>query len=747
MNNDKDSKPSSILIKPDGKIQMRSVSLSVICLVLASALVLRLFYLQVIKNNYYENKVIEQMVYETSISAPRGNILDRNGRVIATSYKTERLYMSPSAIKSEDDRIKICEYFSELLDINYDTIYTNSKKTTQKEVVIKTNIEEETADVIRKFIIDNSYGNILFLSEMNTRVYPYQTLASNVIGFCGTDGGLYGLEYVYNDVLAGISGKIVSAERVDGEDMPYSYETYIDAENGANLVTTIEFYIQSCLEKYLEEAAVEAGCESRACGIAMNPKTGEIYGMAVYPSYDLNNPYDVVDYYADELEKVKEEYGIDSSEYLSHLRNYQLLQWNNKCISETYEPGSTSKIFTTSMALEENLATTSEKFTCTGSHVVSGWTIRCHKKGGHGTLSFAEGLQMSCNPVMMKLSQRIGADKFYKYFEAFGLLEKTGIDLVGEAETIIKEEENAKELDLAVYSFGQRYNVTTLMQLTAVSAVANNGTLVTPHLIKEIVDDDGAVLFKYETNEVRQVISEETAQTISKILAEGVSGNGGARNAYVEGYSIAAKTGTSEKGTVGNKRIVSTVAYAPSDDAEISVIMMIDEPTKGLIYGSQLVAPYISKFLADVLPYLGIEPELDESKQSDMFTVKNYRGMSLDAAKSTLDENGIKYEIIGNGESVLNQVPISESIISKKEGKVILYTSDSVEASTSTVPNVIGMTAEQANIALVNAGFNVQIDGRTAEGTTVAVQSIEPNSTAPIGTIVKITMRFCNDTE
>jgi len=469
--------------------------------------------------------------------------------------------------------------------------------------------------------------------------------------------------------------------------------------------------------------------------------------MAVYPSYDLNNPYDVVDYYADELEKVKEEYGIDSSEYLSHLRNYQLLQWNNKCISETYEPGSTSKIFTTSMALEENLATTSEKFTCTGSHVVSGWTIRCHKKGGHGTLSFAEGLQMSCNPVMMKLSQRIGADKFYKYFEAFGLLEKTGIDLVGEAETIIKEEENAKELDLAVYSFGQRYNVTTLMQLTAVSAVANNGTLVTPHLIKEIVDDDGAVLFKYETNEVRQVISEETAQTISKILAEGVSGNGGARNAYVEGYSIAAKTGTSEKGTVGNKRIVSTVAYAPSDDAEISVIMMIDEPTKGLIYGSQLVAPYISKFLADVLPYLGIEPELDESKQSDMFTVKNYRGMSLDAAKSTLDENGIKYEIIGNGESVLNQVPISESIISKKEGKVILYTSDSVEASTSTAPNVIGMTAEQANIALVNAGFNVQIDGRTAEGTTVAVQSIEPNSTAPIGTIVKITMRFCNDTE
>jgi len=745
MNNN--SKPSSILGKASAAISARSFLLFIICTVLSLLLVGRLFYLQIIENSYYEEKVIAQMVYQTPISAARGNITDRNGRVLATSFTTERVYLSPCDVKSESERVTACTYLSEKLGISYDEIYKKSKRTTQKDVTVKASVSEDVATEIRAFILENNLTHLVHTVEVNSRVYPYSTLAGCVLGFCGTDGGLYGIEYQYNDILSGVSGSIVSAQRPDGVQMPYNYESYIDAENGANVALTLDYYIQSTLEKHLEQAAVEAGCESRACGIAMNPKTGEIYAMAVYPSYDLNDPYEVVGYYSDALEELKKQYGESSSEYISAYRAYQLEQWNNKCISETYEPGSTSKIFTTSMALEENVSTPTEIFTCSGSYVVSGWTIRCHKKGGHGTLTFAEGLQMSCNPVMMRLSQRIGGEAFYKYFKAFGLIDKTGVDLPGEADTIIKAEEDIKELDLAVYSFGQRYNVTTLSQLTSVCAVANGGVLVTPHLIKNVTDDDGNVLYEYKTEQVRQVISSETASTICQILADGVAGNGGAKNAYVAGYSVAAKTGTSEKGTVGNKRIVSTVAFAPSDDAEIAVIMMIDEPTRGLIYGSQLVAPYISLFLADVLPYLGVEPKYTEEELAEReVAVQNYRGLSLDAAKAMINESGLKYEVIGDGTSVVDQVPVSSSTLSK-DGTVILYTDNASKSEMSVVPGVIGMTAEQANKALTDAGLNVSISGRTSEGTTVVAQSVEKGSEVPYGTVIKITMRFTDETE
>ena len=744
---DREPKPSSILGKASAVVSARSFLLFVICSVLSLLLVGRLFYLQIIENNYYKEKVIEQMVYETPISAARGNITDRNGRVLATSFTSERVYLSPCDTRSESERVKACKYLAEKLGLDYDAVYAKSKKTTLKDVTLKTGVTEAIAAEIRAFALENDLSHLVHTVEENSRIYPYSTLASAVLGFCGTDGGLYGLEYQYDGILSGISGSIVSAQRPDGVQMPYNYESYIDAKNGANVVSTLDYYIQSTLEKYLEQAAVEAGCESRACGVAMNPKTGEIYAMAVYPSYDLNDPYEVVAYYADALDMLAAEYGADSSEYISAYRAYQLEQWNNKCISETYEPGSTSKIFTTSMALEENVSTPTEIFTCSGSYVVSGWTIRCHKAGGHGTLTFAEGLQMSCNPVMMRLSQRIGGEKFYKYFSAFGLTEKTGIDVPGEADTIIKAEKDITELDLAVYSFGQRYNVTTLSQLTAVCAVANGGTLVKPHLIKSVVDDDGNVLYEYKTEEIRQVVSTKTAQTISDILAEGVAGNGGARNAYVADYSVAAKTGTSEKGTVGNKRIVSTVAYAPSDDAEIAVIMMIDEPTKGLIYGSQLVAPYISLFLADVLPYLGVEPEYTEEELAEReIEVKNYRGLSLDAAKAMISESGFVCEVVGDGTSVVDQVPVSSSMLAKG-GKVVLYTENAAEPTVSVVPDVIGMTAEEANKALTDAGLNVSISGRSSAGTTVVAQSSPKNAEVPRGTVIKITMRFTEETE
>ncbi len=742
--------------QPSG-MRLRAFVLFSLCTLVAAVIILRLFYLQIIKHDEYKELVLRQMLYETEIEAGRGTITDRNGVTLATNYTTERIFIDPANMKTDEIRRFVAEGLSEILDVEYDFVYAEAQKSQYRDRTIKKNVEKETADKVRAFILENSenpifktedgrelsLSNMIYLAETTTRVYPYGDLASHVIGFCGTDGGLYGLEYQYDSVLSGTSGNIYAAKTGIGSAMPYNYETIIDAENGANIVTTLDYKIQSFLQKYLEEAAVESGAKSRACGIIMNPKTGEILAMATYPYYDLNNPRTLPDYYDSFLEAYAILYGEDSEEYQKKASEYLFSTWNNKCLTDTYEPGSTSKIFTTSIALEEDLAKTSETFTCTGSYLVSGWAkpIKCHKTTGHGTLTFAAALQQSCNPVMMRLAERIGISTFCDYFSAFGLDSKTGIDLPGEADSIYTPEEKMSGVDLAVYSFGQRYNVTALSQITAVAAVANGGTLVTPHIVKEIVDNDGNTLASFGTTAVRQVISEEVADTISMILEEGVSGNGGAKNAYVKGYKIAAKTGTSEKGTNG-ARIASTVAYAPADDPEVICILVVDEPTIGSLYGSTVAAPYVAKIMADVLPYLGIEPELTEEEKDAEITLSNLRGMSLDEALLRLMGAGLSYEIVGNGTSVIRQTPPANSTVTGENGKVILYTSEEAEKRTAKVPSVIGMTAEQANKTLADAGFNIRISGNPTGGITATSQSIASGIEAEKGTIITVEFRY-----
>ncbi len=752
------SKPSSIIGKQPSKMRARTFVIFSFCTAFAIVILGRLFYLQIIKHADYKELVLQQMLYETEIDAKRGTITDRNGVILATNYTTERIFIDPANMKTDEVRQFVAKGLSEILDVDYDFVYGEAQKSKYRDRTIKKNVEKETADKVRQFILDNednpiftteegkemSLSNMIYLAETTTRVYPYGDLASHVIGFCGTDGGLYGLEYQYDSVLSGVSGNIYAAKTGIGSAMPYNYETIIDAQNGANIVTTIDYKVQSFLQKYLEEAAVESGCESRACGIIMNPKTGEILAMATYPYYDLNSPRTLPDYYDQFLEVYAELYGEDSEEYQKKASEYLFSTWNNKCLTDTYEPGSTSKIFTTAMALEENLANVNETFTCTGSYMVSGWSrpIKCHKVTGHGTLTFAEALQQSCNPVMMRLAERIGISTFCDYFSAFGLDSKTGIDLPGEADSIYTSEENMSGVDLAVYSFGQRYNVTAIQQITAVASVANGGTLVTPHLVKEIVDDDGNVLASFGTTAVRQVVSEDVADTISIILEEGVSGDGGAKNAYVKGYKIAAKTGTSEKGTDG-ARIASTVAYAPADDPEVICILIVDEPTIGSLYGSTVAAPYVAKIMADVLPYLGIEPEYtSEELEEAELDLPNFRGMSLDEAILRLMGAGLSYEIVGNGTSVINQTPPSGSTIMKENGKVILYTSEDAEEKTAKVPTVIGMTAEAANKALTDAGFNILITGNPSGGTTATSQSIPGGTITEKGTVITVEFRY-----
>ena len=743
------SKPESILGRQGPQIRTRSFLLFSLISLIAAILIGRLFYLQIVNYKKYRAAVIEQMIYETPISASRGTITDRNGVVLATNYTTERIFISPYDIETEEQRELICKGLSEILGVEYDFVYEQSKKTKYKDRTIKKNVDEATADKVRQYIADNELERKICLAEMTTRVYPFSTLASHVIGFCGTDGGSYGLEYYYNSVLSGVSGKIVAAQNGAMGSMPYNYETYIDASNGASLVSTIDYKIQSILENYLEQAAVESGCKSRAQAIAMDPTTGEIYGMAVYPSYDLNNPTTFSEYYKKKIAAAADEYGEGTVEYQKALSAFLLEMWNNKAITETYEPGSTSKIFTTSMALEENKAKVTDTFYCKGSYTVSGWKIKCHKTSGHGLVTFAQGLMQSCNPCMMMLAERIGINTFCKYFSAFGLDSKTGIDLPGETGSVYRSEDNMSALDLAVYSFGQRYNVTAIQQITAVASVANGGTLVTPHVVKEIKDNDGKIKASFGTTEKRQVVSKETASTICSILAEGVATNGGAKNAYVAGYSVAAKTGTSEKGTVGNKRIASTVAFAPSYDPKVVILLAVDEPTIGSIYGSTVAAPYVAKMLAEILPYLGVEPVYTAEEMAKLeISVKNYRGLALDTAIKNISDAGLKYEIVGSGTSVINQVPVSGSKMSPENGKIILYTGDTTESEYATVPSVIGKSAAEANKLLANAGFNIHLTGVTSGSSAVAVnQSIAAGTSAEKGSIITVDFRITEVTD
>ncbi len=743
-------KPESILGKPGNTIRSRSIFLFVVCILLAAVLVGRLIFLQIIMYKEYRTKVVEQMVYEKTISATRGAITDRNGVVLATNYTTERIFIDPSSMKDEDghfdDELRklVAQGLSEILGVEYDFVYAEAQKIKYKDRTIKKNVDKDTADRVRAFMLEHDIECIHF-AETATRVYPFSTLASHVLGFCGTDGGLYGLEYQYNSILKGISGKIVHAENGVGGEMPYDYETYIDAQNGANLVTTLDYKIQGILEKYLEQAAIESGCESRACGIIMNPKTGEIYAMATYPSFDLNNPHTLPSYYDATVAEYKLLYGEGTVECNEKISALLLSTWNNKCVTDTYEPGSTAKILTTAIAIEEGVSSTTEMFRCTGSYKVKGWgkPIKCHKTSGHGSVSFAEALQQSCNPVMMNLAERIGISKFSSYFSSFGLTEKTWLDLPGEASPIFKQENELSTVDLAVYSFGQRYNVTAMELATAVASVANGGKLVTPHLIKAVLDDNGGTLASFGTMPVRQVVSKETCKIISEVLADGVANNGGAKNAYVMGYSVAAKTGTSEKGT-GSDRICSTIAYAPSYDPEVLCLLVVDEPTKGSIYGSTVAAPYVSKILSEVLPYMGIEPKYTEKELAKMnITVGNYRGLSLDKAKEMIGEKGLTYEIVGSGTSVVAQVPAADSKMSKNGGRVILYTESETPSATAIVPDVMGLTAEQANKKLTDAGLNVRISGTTmGEGTVVYSQSLPLGTVIPKGTVIEIELRY-----
>ena len=734
--------------KVNKKLPKRALIVMLIFMAAMLILIFRLFYLQVVKYDEYQSKVIKSVQRETTVTAERGVIYDSNMVALATNTTTWRVFISPRDIKDEAQKNLIASGLSQLLDVDAQTILEKAAKLNRADETIKKNIDEDTYNLLIDFIEQNQLYNQVYAEASTKRYYPYGSLAANVLGFVGTDGGLIGIEYQYDNELTGVEGKYITAKDANGRNMPYKYDSYVEAKNGGNLITTLNTKIQSVLEEQLVATYNDSDPLSRVCGIVMDPKTGGIYAMATYPTMDLNDPYTLDPDSQKTLETSG--YAEDSEEYNTLYWELVNKLWKNKAVSELYEPGSTFKVITTSMALEEGVTNFQEKYYCSGGLKIEGYPlpISCHRTTGHGMVTFAVGLQQSCNVTLMDVAFKIGRETFYDYFKRFGYTERTGIDLPGEAGSLYSAYSDFNKVSLAVYSFGQTFKVTPIAQIRGICAIANGGYLVTPHVVDRIVDDNGNVLYSFGNSNVRQVVSSDVCADISRVLEEGVSGDGGAKNTYVPGYKIAAKTGTSQIRDIldenGESYLVvgSTVAYAPSDDPQVVCLIMVDSPQCKNQYGSVVAAPYVANVLEEVLPLLGVERNYSGSDSGRVTTaVSNYVGKSIDVVTNSIKEKGLAYEIIGDGGTVNSQLPASGSTLMLKSGKIVLYTgSETPDNNLITVPNLSGYGAETANAKLVSMGFNVGLNGSISDTAVVTAQNPEAGTALPRGSIVTITI-------
>ena len=743
----------------------RSTVVGLLVAVLLVILLARILIIQTVDFDRYHAKVLDQMTTESVIKADRGNIYDSNGVLLATNITTYRIFISPKGIIQYDknyglqsgttaDKIAtgLAEILGEEYSVTYDSVIKNTKYTSVLDRTIARNVDEQTTEKVRIFIDENKYNDQIYVEATSTRYYPQGSLAAHVLGFTSSDGnGLYGIELEYNEQLSGIAGKYITARDSSGNEMPYEYESYIPAQNGYNVTTTIDSYVQSVLEEQLEATLIESGAKNRVCGIVMDVNSGAILAMATAPTFDLNDPWELNEYCANEL--TASGFDAESKEYAALQKQLLETTWSNKAITEIYMPGSTFKIITVSMALEEKLANFTEKFFCSGAFTVVGTTIHCHKVTGHGSLTLAGGLQQSCNPVMMTLGARIGTEKFYNYVKQYGYLEKTGVDLPGEGQSYFYAKSAFRDIDLAVSSFGQNFKISAIQHISAISAVANGGDLYTPYIVEKITDNDGKVIYQHQTEIKRQVISEEVCNYLSEILEEGVSGDGGAKNAYVPGFRVAAKTGTSEKiGENKELRIGSCVAYAPADNPQVAVIIIVDEPSIGSLYGSTVAAPYVGNVMEAILPALGVEAVYtDEELENMAIEVPNFCYWSTSLAQTYAESLGVNVEIRGEGNYILKQSPAAGSLMEHSNGTLILYATKDVVEKTYTVPNVVGRTATAANSMIINAGFNIKIEGTrnylSGTGAVVVSQFPEAGTVAEEGSVVTLTFRYLDDSD
>lgn len=752
---------------PNRTMQRRTLFLMAVCGIVAFAvLVGRLYIIQIRDHEKYEELAIDQQLRETGSSAARGTIYDRNMNILAQSANVENIYVSPAEIEMYgEDRQLIAQGLSEILDIDSEEILAKTENNGSWYVTIAKKVEKETADKVREFKKENALKGVRLESDTK-RYYPYSSLACHVIGFVGTDNyGLDGIEAQYNSALAGTPGKYMRMTNAYGTDLLFEkYEGYTGAEDGLNVVSTIDLSIQHYVEKTLRQAVEDYDIQNGAGAIAMDVNTGQILAMASIDGYDLNNFLDV-----SEEARALIEAAPTEEEKNELLAKAQQQQWRNKTLSDTYEPGSTFKIITLSMALEEGVVDLDNSFFCGGNVQVQGRTapVRCWKTTGHGSQTLTQAVQHSCNVAFVNIGMRVGAETFYKYCDAFGFLNitndsseqltaKTGIDLGGESgsiwwsKDIFCSEKNKSQL--AAASFGQTFTITPLQLITAVSACVNGGKLMKPYVVKSLLDSDGNSVYNNNPTVVRQVISEETSKTVCSILEQVVGDpkDGTGKNAAVAGYRIGGKTGTSEKvsyeAQTGNKDyIVSFIGFAPADDPQIALMVMLDSPSNesGIyISGGQMAAPTVGKMFSDILPYLGIEPDYsDEQSEYADRSVPDVIGKSVNDAQSKLTDSGFKVRIIGNGSKITDQLPKANSVIAGGS-TVIVYADAEPSFSAETMPDICGLNYKQAVELMNGYGVFICTDASVDPSGTqkITSQSIKSGANVKHGTIVEVTL-------
>lgn len=736
--------------KPSVKMRKKMILMTLILTIggFLPALV-SLINIMFVKGEEYSKMAADQQSLQTSLAAERGDIYDRNMNILATSATVWTVYITPKDIETTDQANLISEGLAPILGLTKEEIYSKTQKNTSYEK-IKTKVEEPEAKLVRSFITKNKLGSIIGLDEGSKRYYPNETLAASVLGFVGDDNqGLSGLESYYDETLTGIPGKVVALKNARGSAMPYSYETTVAAQNGNSLVLTIDSTIQYYAEKYLEEAVEENFATSGMC-IIMNVNNGEIYALANEPGYDPNKPFVIND--AALAQTIVEM--TDEKERQIALNKAQQAQWRNRAISDTYEPGSVFKVVTGAAAIEEGVVSANSSFYCKGSITIAGTVYNCHKHSGHGAQGLAKMFANSCNPAFIAIGQRLGVKSFVSYFKSFGLMDLTGIDLPGEAKSLYYTESNMGRVELASESFGQSFKVTPIQMITAVCAASNGGNLVKPHMVKQIIDDNDTIVENVDTSVIRQVISETTSKTVCSMLETVVNGGTG-KNAYVAGYNVAGKTGTSQKldqqteeGEI-KEYVASFCGIAPYYDPEVAIIVILDEPHGESVYGGTIAAPVAGTILSEVLPYLGVEAKYTDAELAKMsVTAPNLIGKPVSQAQNQLSSYNLKYKVVGNGDTVTRQVPAASTSV-PAGGTVVLYTEKSSQQSMVVVPDFSGLTLSQANQKAAALGINIKIKGSSLESanTLSYTQSVEPGASIEVGSVITVSFRYSDQVE
>jgi len=723
-------------------IQTRSFVLMILMgVVMFVLLFFRLFDLQITRHEELQGKAVNQQTRRTVVTANRGTIYDAGGNILAISSSAETIILSPleidNAVNDTENPVSwtkesLAAGLAEILGKDASAIRKRMDNVKSQYEVIQLRADEDTAAKVRSYVDENKIAGVHLVADTK-RYYPYGSLAAQVIGFVGDENtGLYGLEAYYEKELEGQSGLVISSKDQAENDMLYTYEQYFAAKNGSDLTLTLDTTIQYYLEKGIESMVDKFSAANGASGIVMDAKTGGVLAMASYPNYDLNDFLTVSDQTLQER--------IEREE--STVADMQLLQWRNKALNDTYEPGSTFKILTLSAALEEGVVDKTTTVNCGGSVNISGYTIHCSNKNGHGLQTLVQSVGNSCNPAFINYGLRIGSEKFYEYMRSFGLMNTTGIDLGGEAVGVFAADSSFTQLDLACYAFGQNFTVTPLALIAAQAACVNGGYLHTPYLVERITDSDGNVTYRHDDTPVRQVISEQTSATVRECL-EYVVASGTGKNGQVAGYRIGGKTGTADKGQTGDV-VVSFLCFAPADDPQVIMLITMDTPSRATgtyVSGGNMVAPTASTVMAEILPYLGVEPSYSAEELLGMdTTVPNVIGMSVEEAKAKLKDRALSYKIVGDGETITDQTPAGGAIIPGKSS-VILYVGEEKSTDKCVVPHLIGKTPSEANTTATAAGLLIRFSGTTgSESSSVRVlsQSIDEGTEVEAGTVITV---------